>query len=540
MKKLFLILISAILIAASGCKTNPDQKVTFVGGTSRWIFSNGIINVVVQPARGVYEIIRTADQKKVITGAYLRIDKDSTNEPLRKAEYSLSDFVHSGEAGQYLLITSSKEGRPGLGLRFGLLPGKDYLVIDGGIMNTGKSVMQIHEVSVITNGQLYGGKKLTPGFRMLDGNGGGEDTRVTVKPLLDCRNNFLLTWGKPDKREVLVAGGLTYNEIEKFVRVAPAAAERKENAGLPAGMKLLAHLDAGKNIRAGQAPLTLKVEKGSVYQWGAGLPTEYDDILYDKTEVVLAITGLAPGTANAICIGWSDDADSRIQSVAWSAGTGGPNTLLAPRKLPSHGAGDSPEQIWLNLPEQAITPDTLLIHIRNEGGINAVVSDFRICEGHVSDDINGVARPITEMKAEPENLLLSLYAKDPVGKRVDPGRAWFPEDAFYVSVGHTNPFEALEQYGDVLKDFQKTDLEYYTFPTVCLWYAQHKAYGDGPSVNDAPGAVAEMDRAVKSGFLRYSPVSIRLVPDAYEEQRAGLVGRETLADVRHRPICQPA
>jgi len=84
MKKICSILSLVVLISISGCKTGSESKVTFVGGTSRWIFSNGIVNVVVQPARGVYDIIRTADQQKIVTGAYLRIDKDSTNEPPRK------------------------------------------------------------------------------------------------------------------------------------------------------------------------------------------------------------------------------------------------------------------------------------------------------------------------------------------------------------------------------------------------------------------------------------------------------------------------
>lgn len=517
MKKVISIFSLAVLVLMSGCKTNPDQKVSFVGGTSLWIFSNGSVNVVVQPARGVYEIIRTSDQKKIITGAYLRIEKDSTNESGRKAQYSLSDFIHGGETGKYMVITSAKNGRSGLGLRFGLLPGKDYVVIDGGIMNTGNSVIHIHEISILTNGQLYGGKKLSPGFRMLDGNGGGEDTRVTQKPALDCRNNIMLTWGKPDKREVLVAGGLTYTEIEKFVNVSGFRKDKAAERSLPAGLKPIVRLDAGKDSDVKQPPIAVGVVKGSPYRWDTGYGTEYDDILYDKLDVVLAVLGLKPGTNYSLGLAWSDDADTRVQSVGWSLKNGTFNTLLVPRKLPSHGRGDAPEQIWLNLPATAITLDTLLIHFRNEGGVNAVLSDFQICEGFVKENMNGVARPVSEIKSEPENLKLNLYAKDPVGKRVDPGQSWFPEDAFYVAVGHTNPFEALEQYGDVLKDFQKVNLQYYTFPTVCLWYAQHKAYGNGPSVNDAPGAVAEMDRAVKSGFLRYSPVSIRLVPDAYEE-----------------------
>ncbi len=519
MKKLFIILQVAILILVSGCSKSSEPGVTFVGGTSRWIFSNGIVTVLVKSSQGKYEIFRNADQKRIITGAYMKIDQDSTNEPGRRPKYDILDFVHNGETGKYLLVTSSKEGGPGLGLRFGLLPGKDYVVIDGGIMNRGNSSMQIREISILTNGQLYSGKKLTPGFRMLDGNGGGEDTRVTEKPAMDCRNNFMLTWGKPDNREVLVAGGLTYSEIEKFVKVSTSLTDKATANSLPSGLKMIARLDAGKPFeKTGNAvdKSSIKVVRGLSYKWDSGYGPVYDDILYDKQDIVLALPGLEPGKEYAIGVAWNDDADTRVQSVAWSLKSE-QNTLLAKHQLPSTGSGQSPVEIWMNLPPNAITGDTLKIHFRNEGGINAVLSDFKLCQGQVKTNINGVAKPVSEIKPEPENLVLNLYAKDPVGKRVDPGQSWFPEDAFYLSIGHANPFEALEQYGDVLKDFQKINLQYYTFPTVCLWYAQHKDYGDGPSVNDAPGAVAEMDRAVKSGFLRYSPVSIRLVPDAYEE-----------------------
>jgi hypothetical protein len=516
MKRSGTILIAVILLFA-GCNTSPEQKISFAGGTSRWIFSNGIVTVVVKSSQGVYEIFRNADQKRVVSGAYLKIGQDSTNEPGRRPEYDILDFIHGRDTGKYLLITSSKEGGPGLGLRFGLLPGKDFVVIDGGIMNRSNSVIQVREMSVLTNGLLYEGKKLEPDFRMLDGNGGGEDTRVTRKPALDCRNNFLLTWGKPGEREVLVAGGLTYSEMDKFVKVAHDSGGKETEIDLPQGLKLLARLDAGKEGAVSKSPVGIRVARGQAYRWDAGFTPEFDDILYDKKEIVLALSGLKPGTGYSVGLAWSDDADTRKESVAWSRSGEELNSLLLPHQLPSHGGGDNPEEIWLNLPPDAVTGDTLLIHFINEGGINAVISDFKLCEGKVADKLNGAARPVKEAGAVPEDLLLNLFARDPVGKRVDPGQSWFPEDAFYFSIGHTNPFDALEQYGDALKDFQQIDLQYYTFPTVCLWYAQHLEYGGGPSVNDAPGAVAEMDRAVKSGFLKYSPVAIRLVPDAYEE-----------------------
>jgi hypothetical protein len=516
MKKLPGIVAAFLILAMAGCAGPSDSEVSFVGSTSRWILTNGLVSVIVKAPQGIYEIVRATDQKKIVTGAYLKIDGDSTNEPLRKADYALSDFTHGGITGKYLLVTSSKEGKNGLGIRFGLLPGKDFVVIDAGIMNRGDSVLQVKEISVLTRGELYGGRKLMPGFRMLDGNGGGEDTRVTGKTALDCRNNLLLTWGKPRKREALVAGGLTYTEIEKFVKVEPASQHNGPLKKLAGGLGELVHLDAGKADSAGGSEVTARVVRGRAYHWETGFGNEYDNILFDEDEVVLTVSGLRRDGSYAIGVDWSDDADTRRQSVAWSGTDGALHPLLPATKLPSHGAGDPPERIWMNLPAEALKQDTLFVHIRNEGGVNAVIGGFLVAGGQVKDERNGKPEPAVPAVTVPEDLLISLYAADPVGKRVDPGQSWFPEDAFYLSAGNGNPFAALEQYGRELKDFQGITLQYYTFPTICLWYAQHKAYGGGPSVNDAPGAVAEMDRAVKSGFLKYGPVCIRLVPDAYE------------------------
>lgn len=514
MKYVPILIVSASFILLSGCTDQP-AGIRFDEGKSRWFFSNGMISVVFRPASGEYDIFRCTDRQQIISGACLKVEADSTSEPGRAATCSLTDFIHGADTGKYLTITSTKEGKPGLNLRFGLLPDQAFMVINGGVINSTGSVMQVHDISVITGGSLYEGKTLEPDFRILDGNAGGEDTRVTRKPELKCRNNFLLTWGQPEKREVLVAGGLTYHEMEKYVEVKEKGERKKEEVGVKE--EGVVRFNAGKVNLVEQAPYTIKAVTGKRFYWATGYEEVYDDILYDASDVVLAISGLKKKTGYFIEIAWSDDADSRVQSVGWSWSGGVVNPLLTAHKLPSHGAGDSPESILLNLPNEVATGDTLFIHIRNEGGINAVLSDFALHEGLVTEEQNGKARPLDETGGLPGNLLLNLYASDPVGKRVDPGQFWLPEDAFFVSVGHSNPFEALEEYGRVLKDFQKIDLEYYTFPTVCLWYAHLGDYGGGPSINDAPGAVEEMDRAVRSGFLRYSPVAIRLVPDAYEE-----------------------
>ncbi|MFA5815199.1 MAG: hypothetical protein WC865_06230 [Bacteroidales bacterium] len=113
MKKCISLVIIPIAFLLTGCQSHTGTKISFIGGTSRWIFSNGIVNVVVKPAQGVYEIIRTGDQKKIIAGAYLRIDKDSINEPGRKAQYGGMEDAYSTTAAAYRTVYQL--ARTGLG-----------------------------------------------------------------------------------------------------------------------------------------------------------------------------------------------------------------------------------------------------------------------------------------------------------------------------------------------------------------------------------------------------------------------------------------
>ncbi len=121
------------------------------------------------------------------------------------------------------------------------------------------------------------------------------------------------------------------------------------------------------------------------------------------------------------------------------------------------------------------------------------------------------------VRNDDSTLYVDLLYEDPIGRIIEPATRYIPNDKLYVSFLTKNPFEALEEYGLALREAQKIDLNYYTFPTVCLWYASVPYYGGGPLINDTRGAVWEADNVVKSGFLNYSKVGIRLVPDNYEQ-----------------------
>jgi hypothetical protein len=113
------------------------------------------------------------------------------------------------------------------------------------------------------------------------------------------------------------------------------------------------------------------------------------------------------------------------------------------------------------------------------------------------------------------DLIVSVMCWDPVGKLVDAGSSYFPDDRCYLDFCTGNPFEALEQYGLSIRAAQQVKLMINDFPTVDGWYVANPSYGGGPEANNTAGMVALMDAAAKSGFLRYSKVAVRLVPDDY-------------------------
>ena len=119
--------------------------------------------------------------------------------------------------------------------------------------------------------------------------------------------------------------------------------------------------------------------------------------------------------------------------------------------------------------------------------------------------------------------VVQLRSEDPVGRKVDAGQLYMPEDRFYLDGGQSDPFTAMETYGNAVATANDVQVKAYTFPTVCAWYAFGYFHGKGGTFyaqnpdagNNTPTCVEEIDIARKAGFLNYAPVAIRLVPDKY-------------------------
>ncbi len=312
---------------------------TTVISTARTVtIENKYVSLTFDLSRGVYSVRNVPLNVTAITRAYFQAEglySTDTSGTIEWSQKAVQDYLGKGQA---IKIRKKFSGYSDIVWTATLYDNKDYVVFNLGIINDSRTPFRLTAFYPLKTWNACKGMNISQNYAVLNGNSGGNKTYVTDTSRLICFNNILIRFGELKRPMILVAGGLTYNEFEKFCKV---------------------------------------------------------------------------------------------------------------------------------------------LNYRDSLGIQ-------------------------------------LFSEDPVGRLVDPDSSYENNDRFYLCINNTNPFEGLEKYGFAIRDAQQIKLNYYDFPTECLWYASVYAKDPArPKFNDSKGAVDEMDNVIKTGFTRYSRVSIRLVPDAY-------------------------
>lgn len=493
---------------------------------------NENVRFVYSLSQGTYVATDKRDDTICIQDGHLQIDDVATNTPGFKHAWESRTISDELGKGKSILIKSSRPGQAMLLFEVTLYENRPYIVFGGGIENTTSRPVQLKLIKPIAEGTLFKGLDMTRNFRLLDGNGGGEPLEWGVKKYtavyngnyVYSRNNLLMTFGANETRRSLVMGGLSYHDYEKFATVRQP--RKLELSKGPRGSTSLAgYLNLPDDVSdTGPAGESLCLTQGSVKRsfsyrslWG----DEIASAIAGQEGVALDATGLEANATYYLGFSWwHTDREDRVQSVAVDSGAGTKrHVLLDKQDIPlwHNKKKEDPRQVELCLPREVYESGRMRILFESSTDTPlALVNEVWLRKGSVPL-LPAQLTPVNETARPRHRLTGSLYAEDPVGKRVDPGVRYLPDDRFYVDFITDNPFENLEQYGRSVQLAQKIELNMYDFPTVCLWYAHHGGYGGGKATNDTVGAVAEMEAIRDSGFLKYSRAAVRLVPDCYSK-----------------------
>ena len=123
-------------------------------------------------------------------------------------------------------------------------------------------------------------------------------------------------------------------------------------------------------------------------------------------------------------------------------------------------------------------------------------------------------KEVTFEKNDDNRVSFALRVYDPYGRIVPPGETYLAEDRVYFDFITSDPFIALEQYGIALRAINHASPNLYNFPTICGWLTSSWC-GSGPDINNSEKLVEVAQKARECGFLKYTPVALRLEPDYY-------------------------
>ncbi|MFU8780676.1 MAG: hypothetical protein ACNA71_06585, partial [Kiritimatiellia bacterium] len=110
---------------------------------------------------------------------------------------------------------------------------------------------------------------------------------------------------------------------------------------------------------------------------------------------------------------------------------------------------------------------------------------------------------------------LNLSFIDPQGRIVQPGKTYMSPDTAYLDFVTSDPFEALEAYGQALRTANDAKPNVYNFPTLCGWMVSTKHLGEAKPINNSAGLVEQLQLARDRGLMKYTPLAVRLEPDTY-------------------------
>ncbi len=180
------------------------------------ILENRYVSLTFNTKSGCYEIGDKVKNNISVRSAWFQAEGLNTKEYSKEIEWTQKDFSDVFGKGKSLIVTARFDNYSDIIWEASLYDEKDFISFRMGIINDTEKPFTLSAWYPLKSDSVLSGMQVNRNFIVLNGNSGGNRTYAKDTSNLLCFNNMMIRCGDLKDPSIIVAGGLTYDDFEKF------------------------------------------------------------------------------------------------------------------------------------------------------------------------------------------------------------------------------------------------------------------------------------------------------------------------------------
>ena len=180
---------------------------------------NKYVSLTFDLGKGFYSVKNIPENITTVSNAYFQAEGLYSTDSTGIIEWSYKEIKDVFGKGGSLQIRKKYSGYSDMVWSATMYDDRDFVVFKMGIINDSEIPFRLSAFYPLKSKGSCKGMDIRKNFAVLNGNSGGNKTYVSESDKTICFNNVLIRFGDLSNPKIIVAGGLTYNEFEKFCKV---------------------------------------------------------------------------------------------------------------------------------------------------------------------------------------------------------------------------------------------------------------------------------------------------------------------------------
>ncbi len=197
------------------------QAMAQEGGNSKDIakLSNEIVALNFNKETGFFTISDVKSGEILVDKAYFQISGLQSKDPCEKRTHNIIDIRDELGSGKSLTIRVHFNNYADLIWKANIYDNQSFVIFSVGVENDSQIPITLTQFYPLASANVFEGLDNNVNYKVLDGNSGGNVSKVRTANTNRSFNNIMLRFGAANETSILVAGGLTYNEFDKFIEI---------------------------------------------------------------------------------------------------------------------------------------------------------------------------------------------------------------------------------------------------------------------------------------------------------------------------------